>query len=352
MSINNASNPAPWLTAPGPDQDVVISSRARIARNIEGFPFVNAADTPDLTRVVELTQHALDQSKPALPTTFLDLETAGPVRKQLLVERHLISSHHAKRDHPRAVAFDQAHERLSIMVNEEDHLRIQVVRPGLDLHAAYTQLDSTEQSLEHHFDFAYSQRLGYLTACPTNVGTAVRFSVMLHLPALAITGDLDKVQNAAKAMSMAVRGAAGEGSESEGHLFQLSNQTTLGKSEQQLLEAFQSHIIPQVVEFERAARRTLLDRRRLVLEDRVHRARAVLASARLLEHDECTALLSDLRLGVASGIIDTIDLHAVTALLLMAQPGHLQHAVGRTLDQSERKVERANLCRRALTNEQ
>lgn len=349
MSFHNAVNPAPWLVAPGPDQDVVISSRARIARNIDGFPFVNVAESHDHARIVELASKELNRISSVQAATFLDLETTGPLKRKLLVERHLISSHHAEREHPRAVAYDSAQERLSIMVNEEDHLRVQFVRPGLDLHAAYQQLERVEEELESCFDFAFSKRFGYLTACPTNVGTAVRFSVMLHLPALAISGELEKVQNAARAMSLAIRGSAGEGSESDANLFQLSNQTTLGKSEAELLDAFQSHIIPQVVEYERAARRTLLDRRRVHLEDRVHRAHAVLSSARVLDHDECTSLLSDLRIGVASGLIDSIELHTVNALLLITQPGHVQQACHRELDQSERRIERAKLCRQILS---
>lgn len=351
MSFQHAVNPAPWLVATGPDQDVVISSRARIARNIDGFPFVNSAEHQDHARVVELSQTAFSKLGDACPTTFLDLEQTGYLRRKLLVERHLISSHHAEHEHPRAVAYDSAQERLSVMINEEDHLRVQIVKPGLDLHAAYEQLERVEKQLEGSFDFSYSKRFGYLTACPTNVGTAVRFSVMLHLPALAITGELEKVQNAARAMSLAIRGSAGEGSESDANLFQLSNQTTLGKSEQELLDAFQSHIIPQVVEFERSARRTLLDRRRIILEDRVYRAYAILGSARVLEHDECTALLSDLRLGVAAGIINAIDLHTINALILMTQPGHVQNTVSKELDQSERRIERAALCRRTLAQQ-
>jgi protein arginine kinase len=234
------------------------------------------------------------------------------------------------------------------MVNEEDHLRIQLIRSGLALSEAWEQIDRFDDQLESRVGYAFHPRKGYLTACPTNVGTGVRVSVMLHLPGLKLTGEIDKARRAAKAMSLAVRGFYGEGSEAAGDLYQISNQTTLGKSEQQILEEFERSIIPDIIRFERQARETLLDRRRPMLEDRVHRALGTLRYARLLNADEAMQLLSQLRLGILMGVVEDVDLRTVAELQLLTQPAHLQRAIGETLDQAQRRRARAKLVRERL----
>ena len=243
-------------------------------------------------------------------------------------------------------------QQISLMINEEDHLRIQVMHSGLDLWGAWERVNAIDDLIEAKVPFAFHQRLGYLTACPTNVGTGARFSVMLHLPALRMTGEIDKVKNAAEDMSLAIRGSHGEGSQNTGDIFQLSNQTTLGKSEEALLAEMQDEIVPRVVEYERRARTMLMDRRRTILEDKVHRALGVLRGARLMTVDEAMTLLSQVRLGVVLGLVEDLPQQTVNHLLLLVQPAHLQRVSGKEMPQGARRIARAELIRRTLSPEE
>ena len=337
-----------WLKAKGPGSDVVISSRVRLARNFAGFPFPAKASRVECVQVLELAERHILGSQLAPKIMWIDLNELPELERNVLVERHLVSKQHARGERPRAVAVTSPDEQLSIMVNEEDHLRIQVMRSGLALGEAFAQIDEADDRIEGMTDFAYSARFGYLTACPTNVGTGIRVSVMLHLPALKLTGELEKVRRAAKAMSLAVRGFYGEGSDAVGDFFQISNQTTLGKSEQDLLRDFEQNVIPKVVEYERLERRNLLERRRLFLEDNIFRALGTLQNARLLKTDEAMQLLSFVRLGVFLEVIDSVDAGLVSQLTPLVQPAHLQKLMKRPLDQAERRAERASLIRAYL----
>lgn len=348
-----------WLRGEGHSSDVVVSSRVRLARNIAGYRFVNRASREERQDVLDLCRSRLLQAGLSDRIMWVELHDAAPLERLMLVERHLISKQHARGrpagkglgagDEPRAVAVSIPDERLAVMVNEEDHLRIQIVRSGLSLQEAWTQIDQIDDRIESGIDYAYSSRWGYLTACATNVGTGVRMSVMLHLPALKLTGDLEKVKNAAAGMNLAVRGFYGEGSEAIGDFYQISNQITLGKTEGVLLHEMAGEIIPQIVEYERIARRSLLNKRSTFLEDMVHRALGLLASARLLTGEESMQLLSQLRLGVVMGLIKSVDLPLVNQLTLLSQPGHVQKASGRELDQDQRRVARALLIRTRLS---
>ncbi|MDX2115760.1 MAG: protein arginine kinase [Planctomycetota bacterium] len=338
---------AEWLRTDTPENDVVLSSRVRFARNFAGYPFLSRARRDDRKQVLARARRDILDGHVASRMMWIDLNETPPLERSLLVERHLISKQHAKGDEPRAVALSPD-ERLSIMVNEEDHLRIQVIRGGLSLDAAFEQIDKVDDRIEQQSDYAFSQRFGYLTACPTNVGTGVRVSVMLHLPGLKLTGEIEKVRRAAKGMSLAVRGFYGEGSEAVGDFFQLSNQTTLGKDERGLLADFEGDLVPKVVEYERLARRSLLDKRRVILDDKVHRALGTLLHARLLKSEEALEMLSYVRLGVLLNVIDGVDLATVNNLVLLTQPAHLQKALKRDLEQSERRIERATLVRQTL----
>lgn len=338
-----------WLKAKGPGSDVVLSSRVRLARNFAGFPFPARSGRADCLQVMELAQRHILGSSLAESILWIDLNEIPTLERNVLVERHLVSKQHARGDRPRAVAVTSPDEQLSIMVNEEDHLRIQVMRGGLALSEAFAQIDAVDDRLEAATDFAYSTRFGYLTACPTNVGTGIRVSVMLHLPALKLTGELEKVRRAAKAMSLAVRGFYGEGSEAVGDFFQISNQTTLGKAERELLDDFEKNVIPKVVEYERLERKNLLEKRRLFLEDHIYRALGTLENARLLKTEEAMQLLSLVRLGVFLGVIDSVDASLVSQLTPMVQPAHLQKVLGRPLDQAERRAERASMIRAHLS---
>lgn len=337
-----------WLTHDGPETDVVLTSRVRLARNVAGIPFVNRCVPADLRSVLEMAQPTLVGENLSPDINWISLPEVPKLDRQVLVERHLISGQHAKGELPRAVAISSPDESLSVMVNEEDHLRIQIIRPGLALQQAFKRIDAVDDEIEASIDYAYHPQFGYLTACPTNVGTGIRLSVMLHLPGLKLANEIEKVRRAAQAMSLAVRGIYGEGSEASGDMYQISNQTTLGKSEHDLLEQFENQIIPQVIEYERVARRSLLERRRVFLEDHVYRALGVLQHARLLKSEEALALISHVRLGVSLGLISDVPVRTLNELILLSQPGHLQKSLGREMDQAERRVQRATLIRERL----
>lgn len=346
-----------WLRAQGPATDVVMSSRVRLARNLANVPFVNRATRAQRQDVLARVRECVAGGVLGPAVTWSDLHRASSLERSLLVERHLISQQHARgrqpgrtggADEPRAVAFTVPDERVALMVNEEDHLRLQVITAGLDLGGAYARAREIDEALESELTFAFSPRFGYLTACPTNVGTGIRLSVMVHLPGLRLTGNLDKVRHAAADMSLAVRGFYGEGSEAAGDLYQISNQTTLGRTEEALLSQIEGRIIPRIVEYERAARRTLLTRQRTELEDRVFRALGTLTHARLITTEEAMQMLSLLRLGCVLGLVEGVDVAVVHRLFLLVQPAHVQQAVGQELDQDRRRGARASLLRTHL----
>ncbi|MFO0836285.1 MAG: protein arginine kinase [Phycisphaerales bacterium] len=378
--IPSYENGTEWLRSAGASSDVVMSSRVRLARNLAGWRFGHKAGHGDRQKVLEICRDRIAAAglssvgapvspvspTPTAPSTppqvmWIDLRESPPIERQLLVERHLISKQHSKgkplpdlkagdveTTDPRGVAIALPDERLSIMVNEEDHLRIQAVRGGLALAEAWADADRADDLLESKLDFAYSPRFGYLTCCPTNVGTGVRMSLMLHLPGLKLSGDIEKVKRAASDMNLAVRGFYGEGSEAAGDFYQVSNQTTLGKSEQAILNDLAGEIIPKIVEYERMARRNLLAKRGAALEDQVYRALGLLTHARLLTAEESMQMLSHVRLGVVMGLVSDVDLASVNALMLLTQPAHLQRVMGTELDQEQRRNARAQLIRRRL----
>ena len=346
-----------WLAAEGPDADVVVSSRVRLARNLADHLFAPKATRDDRVGVLEACRAHIASLPNAERLVWINLHERPALERKLLVERHLISRPHARGKHaggrggpnePRAVVAEMPSERLAIMVNEEDHLRIQVMRAGLDLADALAEADRVDDILEQGLDYAFSPRFGYLTACFTNVGTGMRLSAMLHLPALQLTGELEKARHAAEDMSLAVRGFYGEGSQAAGDFYQISNQTTLGKAEHTVRDELATRIIPNLVEYERAARDTLLTRRRRWIEDHIFRAVATLSGARLMGLDEAMEALSKVRLGVALDLVKGIDLPGVASLMLLIQPAHLQRAAGQTLDQESRRAARADLIRQTL----
>lgn len=350
-----------WLRAEGECADVVMSSRVRLARNIAGLAFTARATNAERLTILDTCRLCIEHTQLAPKVIWLDLHDASPLDRNLLVERHLISKLLSKgrtlpegeTKDPRGVAIGIPDERLSIMVNEEDHLRIQVIRSGLSLSAAWKQVDEVDNRIESSISYAFSPRFGYLTACPTNVGTGLRMSVMLHLPGLRLTGEIEKVRRAASDMSLAVRGFYGEGSDAIGDFFQLSNQNTLGRSEEAILHELEHNLIPKVVEYERQSRRELLSKRRLSMEDQVMRAWGLLLNARMLSTEEAMQALSLVRLGVLFELIKTadggvLDVRHIHQLGLLVQPAHLQRAVGREMDQEQRKVARASLVRARL----
>ena len=337
-----------WLRGAGPQSDIVISCRVRLARNLAGYPFVARCSTRQREEVLYRCHEQVDAARLDEAVLWLDLPTCPEIDCQLLVERHLISRQHALAgDLPRAVAVG-ADETFSIMVNEEDHLRIQVLRSGAQLEEAFEQVNRIDDALEAGLSCSFSHRLGYLTACPTNVGTGIRVSVMLHLPALRMTCEIEKVRRAARDMHLAVRGLFGEGSDAHGDLYQISNQTTLGRSEREILCDFQHTVVPQIIAYEQQARQALLKQRPAQLDDRIWRAWGVLTHARSISSEEVLGALSQLRLGVNEGRIDTIDIRTINELFLLTQPAHMQKLSGKPMSGTRRREARASLIRHRL----
>ena len=339
--------PPQWRRSGGPMSDVVVSSRVRLARNLAGMPFLGRCSEAQLAEIADLLRATLMKLAMGGETLYVDLAAADPIDRELLVERHLISRHLAEADIPRGVAI-AGNETVAVMVNEEDHLRAQVLRGGLQLDACYGEIRRLDEMLEGQLSFAFSSRFGYLTACPTNVGTALRVSAMMHLPALKLTGQIEKALRAARDMHLAVRGLHGEGTEALGDMFQVSNQVTLGKSEDQIVTEFRDEVVPAFIDYERQARKALLEQRRVALDDKVHRALAVLRSARLISSEESLQLLSYLRLGLSLEVLDGLAVEDIDELALMVQPAHLQKLHGRRMSPAERGEARAALLRQRL----
>jgi protein arginine kinase len=336
-----------WLRGSGPMSEIVISSRIRLARNIAGFNFLSRCTRHQRQALEAKVRQVILESGVAPQIFYVDLEQAPEVDRQLLVERHLISKPHAAAEGARGVAIGE-NETVSIMVNEEDHLRLQVLRSGLQLHEAWDQITRVDDALESKLDFAFHPRFGYLTACPTNVGTGIRVSVMLHLPALKLTGEIEKVFRAAKDLKLAVRGLFGEGTEATGDFYQISNQTTLGRAEEEIIEDFGKLVIPKIIDYEHHARKTLLSEKAIALEDKVNRALGLLRSARLMATDETLLLLSHLRMGVHLGRVKDVDLRTINELFLLTQPAHLQKMQGKKLEGDIRRAARADFIRARL----
>ncbi|MSR29071.1 MAG: ATP--guanido phosphotransferase [Phycisphaerales bacterium] len=343
------------LSRVGPDSDVVVTSRVRIARNISGFPFTNRASSAIRHEVLRVVRQAIERFAPRDPTEsgptalqWMDLLKTPARERILLKERHLASQAFVEADTPRALALSRD-EHSSMMVNEEDHMRIQSLAPGAALSVAFDAAFAIEQALGAHVNYAFHPRWGFLTACPTNVGCGIRLSAMLHLPALSMTGEIARVKRAAEELHLAVRGYYGEGSASIGDFYQFSNQITLGATEEALRDEFLRTILPRIVGYEREARAAALARSRTMVEDRVLRAHAILSSARVLGADEATKLLGRLRFGVACEIIP-LPLSTVQRLLLQVQPAHLGLVDPRAGEgeEAEREV-RATIVRQALT---
>jgi len=336
-----------WLRGVGPMHDVVISSRIRLARNLAGMPFLTRCTAEQQRDLEARLRKDILAAGIAPQVLYVDVAAASELDRRLLVERHLISRHHAEADTPRGavIAVD---ETASIMVNEEDHLRIQVLRSGLDLTNAVAEIERIDDLLAARADFAFHDRYGYLTACPTNVGTGLRVSVMLHLPALKMTGEIEKAFRAAHDMHLAIRGLYGEGTEATGDFFQISNQTTLGRTEEQIVEEFIEQMVPKFVEYERAARSGLLQRRANAVDDKVQRSLAVLRAARLISSEETMYLLSLVRLGVNLDRLRDVGLQTVNELFLLTQPAHLQKTLGKELAPEQRAEARAGFLRKRL----
>lgn len=345
LDLNNlAGTSGEWLRGQGPDSDIVISSRIRLARNIAQFPFVNRLDGAARSEVERLIRDKLSKSgREFLYASVEDLETLD---RQFLVERQLISRELAESDGARGVAITNE-ENISLMINEEDHLRMQVLRSGFSLDGCWSDINELDDMLESQLRYAFSEKLGYLTACPTNVGTGIRVSVMLHLPGLRITKEIQKVFQALQKINLAVRGLYGEGSQAMGDFYQISNQVTLGKSEEETLETLRE-VVPNIISYERRVRGLLIKENRGDLHDQISRAYGILQNARTISSEETMHLLSSVRMGVNLDLIDNLPISTVNELFIHTQPAHLQKLRDQALESSERNAARATYLRERL----
>ena len=335
-----------WLRGTGPNSDIVMSSRVRLARNLDGIPFSHWAGKKQEKESMECLERAVMGSEMMKGALFVRIAEIDDVDKQFLLERHLVSREHIVRPEFKAVVIGDK-EIINVMVNEEDHLRIQVMQSGFNLQECWRIASRLDDVLHKKVKFAFNQELGYLTACPTNTGTGLRASVMLHLPSLVMTKQISRVLQAITKLGMTARGLYGEGTEAEGNFFQISNQVTLGSAEEDIIDNME-RIIRQVIGHEENSRKTLMKQNREMLQDKICRANGTLRSAHIINTKEMMGLLSMVRLGVDMGIITDIDRRAVNELFILTQPAHLQKIEGRVLSSAQRDVKRANLIRRRL----
>lgn len=330
---------------PGSDK-IIFSSRVRLARNIAGAPFPGWAKKSDRVRVLDQLLPAVT-SLPQMQDALAErMEALSPLEKQLLVERHLISREHAAKSTGSGLVLKKD-ETICIMINEEDHLRMQVLLPGFNIRQAWQMLDSLDSALEERVQYAFHPEFGYLTGCPTNVGTGIRASVMMHLPGLVLSEQMNPVIQAANKLGMTVRGLYGEGTDALGNLFQVSNQMTLGESESTIIERLEK-VTMQILEHEQNARATLLDRNPTMIYNHIGRAYGILANSFAISSKEAMNLLSMVRLGADLGLFPEFDKGLLQELFLLVQPAHLQQVHGRKLSGDERDVLRASMLRQKL----
>jgi protein arginine kinase len=342
-----------WADASGPDALIVLSSRIRLARNLQGVPYTVRARDTDREAVLERVVAAGRQSSQLADAPLLRLDSMDRLERQLLYERHLVSKELAGLDQTATVRSAAAlllSSDVGVMVNEEDHLRLQSLRSGFALPQAYADLERLDADLGARLPFAFHPEFGYLTSCPTNAGTGLRASVLIHLPGLVLTKEIAKVLQGLTQVGLTFRGLHGEGSEVVGNFFQLSNQTTLGKSEDELLDHLMK-IVRQVIEYEEQARHVLLRDAPTVIEDKVWRAYGLLRYARSLSFEETMNLLSGVRLGVALNLIADLGVYTLNKLMIFTQPAHLAHLAGRPLTDPDLPVSRATYVRRLLEDD-
>ncbi len=338
-----------WMRGAGPMHDVVISSRVRLARNLAGMPFLSRCSDEQKTGIVERLRTEILAGGLAKDLFYVDVAAASQLDRHLLVERHLISRQHAESDHQRGVAIS-GDETIALMINEEDHLRMQVLRSGMQLHEAFDEINRIDDALGERVDFSYSDKFGFLTACPTNVGTGLRVSVMMHLPALKLSGEIEKALRGARDMRLAIRGLYGEGTDAIGDIFQISNQITLGLSEERIVEEFTGVVVPEFLRYERAAREALLKHNPTEVDDRIFRSLALLQSARKITAEETMYRLSMVRLGIYIERIKGLDLKATNELFLLAAPAHLQKVHGDEVAEDKLDEVRAEFLRQRLAD--
>ena len=340
------SKPSEWVRSDSPNSKIVMTSRVRLARNLRNVPFPGWAKKPDRQRALDLMRPVVE-ALPEMASCFSDsLDNLAALDKQMLVERHLISREHAAKNAGSGIVINDK-ETICVMINEEDHLRMQAIKSGLQLKSVFKTIDKVDTELEEQLDFAFSPRLGYLTACPTNVGTGMRASAMVHLPAMVLSDQINQVVQAVNKLGLAVRGLYGEGTEALGNFFQVSNQTTLGEREADVIERL-NKVILQIIEHEENARCTLLEKKPRLVYDQVGRSYGILSQAHTISSKESLNLLSLMRMGVDLELLPAATRTIVDELFIAVQPAHVQRIAERKLTAEERDSSRAELIRQRL----
>jgi protein arginine kinase len=340
--------PAETARRHGPHDRIVMSSRVRLARNLKGAAFPGWAKKPERMKVLEIIRPAVE-SLPEMKDSFSEaMDNLAALDKQILVERHLISREHAAKNTGSGVVLNRE-ETFCVMINEEDHLRMQALRPGLQIRQVWNAIDRFDSELEKTLDYAFDNELGYLTACPTNLGTGIRVSAMLHLPGLVLSEQINPIIQSVNKLGLAVRGLYGEGTEALGNVFQVSNQMTLGESETVIVERLEK-VLGQIIEHEENGRQTLLEKKPKVVFNHIGRAYGILANAHSISSKETMNLLSLLRLGVDMELFPGAQRSLVDELFLTTQPAHLQKQLSDKLSAEERDLIRADMLRDRLKN--
>lgn len=343
-----------WLDATGPHADIVLSTRVRLARNLQGFAFGPRARVNDRKAVLDRVRKAAGKVRILEDARIHELAELPARSRRVLLERRLVSSDMLGENGGEPAAGSAVvlapDDPVSVMVNEEDHLRLQTLFSGLRLQEAWSVLDSLDEDLGRVVPYAYHHEFGFLTSCPTNVGTGIRASVLMHLPALVLTKEIGKVLQGLSQVGLTFRGLYGEGSEVVGNFFQLSNQTTLGKSEEDLVDHL-DRIVKQVIQYESRARQVLLRDAAGVTEDKIWRAYGLLRYARSLSFEELMNLLSGVRLGVSLKLLPGLRVYSLNKIMIYTQPAHLEEAAGRELSPGESDAHRAAFVRRVLAGE-
>ncbi len=338
--------PAETARRQGPHDRIVMSSRVRLARNMREFPFPGWAKKAERSLVFENVRAALENLTELKGCFSEAMDKLTPLDKQILVERHLISREHAAKGAGSGLVLTRD-ETFCMMINEEDHLRMQALRPGLQLRQAWAAIDAVDSRLEKKLNYAFTTELGYLTACPTNLGTGIRVSAMLHLPGLVLAEQMNAIIQSVNKLGLAVRGLYGEGTEALGNVFQVSNQMTLGETELAIVERLEK-VLAQVIEYEDNARAKLLEKSPKMVFNQIGRAYGVLANAHVIASKEAMNMLSFLRLGVDLGMFPGVERSLTDELFIMTQPAHLQRMHAEKLAADERDLLRADMIRERL----
>jgi len=338
--------PAETARRKGPHDRIVMSSRVRLARNVRDASFPGWAKKPERIRVLEIIRPVVETLPEMRDAYSQSMDNLTALDKQILVERHLISREHAAKSSGSGLVLNHD-ETLCVMINEEDHLRMQSLRPGLQIRQAWNAIDQVDSALEKRLDYAFNSELGYLTACPTNLGTGIRVSAMLHLPGLVLAEQINPIIQSVNKLGLAVRGLYGEGTEALGNVFQVSNQMTLGESESAIVERLEK-VLAQIIEHEENARASLLEKKPKMVYNHIGRAYGILANAHSISSKETMNLLSLMRLGVDSGLFPGVDRALVDELFIMTQPAHLQKQHSEKLSAEERDLLRADMVRDRL----